>query len=283
MEQTLLDNKEQLSLFTSLDMFTYFFTLSIMFYFISSKVVNVFIIFLWVLIHIFSHKHFYNYFIQLSDKIPQEGRQNLYSILIEFLFIAILITRTIGNLLYTFGYSKLLTKFQNKGEQYAIPKRYRSYETEYKKLYIIGTYLIFLLLALFTIFPTEMFLSTSIDFENHTVMSLINIISVIVLFFFSYLATSNFNSINFTDRIIYSMYVFVLLSISILFVKKGIDYITSVLLQCKIFNESKDANVSNFFTFLTQTIGISSFALLITTTVYEFVYAYNYQKLHSKY
>ena len=283
MEQTLLNDKEQSLLFTSLDMFTYFFSLSALFYFISFKVVNVFIVILWVFIHVFSHKHFYNYLTQLSSKIPFENRQHLHSILIQFLFIAILVTRTIGNLLYTFGYSKLLTKFQDKGEQYDIPKRYRNYETEYKKLYIIGTYLIFSLLALFTYFKTEIFSSINIDFENHMTMSIINITSIIVLFFFSYLATSNFNSINFTDRIIYSMYVFVLLSIAILFIKKGIDYITSVLLQCNIFNESKDANVSNFFTFLAQTIGISSFVLLITTTVYEIVYAYKYQKLHSKY
>lgn len=283
MEQTLLNDKEQTILFTSLDMFTYFFSLTALFYFISFKVVNVFIMILWVFIHIFSHKHFYNYFTQLSNTIPLENRKNIHSILIQFLFIVILITRTIGNLLYTFGYSKLLIKFQNKGEKYDIPKRYRSFETEYKKLYIIGSYLIFTLLALFTFFKTQIFSSINIDFENNMSMSLINITSIIVLFFFSYLATSNFNSINVTDRLIYSMYVFVLLSIAILFIKKGTDYITSLVLDCSLFKINKDESVSNFFTFLTQTTSISSFILLSITTVYEIIFAYSYQKLHSKY
>lgn len=281
--KTLLDEKEQNILFSSLDMITYFFVLSSIFYFISFKVVNIFIIIIWVFIHIISHKHFFNYFTKITNTLTGESNKTIVSILTQFLFVAILITRTIALLFYTFGYSNLLLKMQNKGNTYDIPKRYRYFETEYKKLYIIGSYIIFTLLALFTYFKDKIFSSINIDLTSNTFSSLINILSVFILFIFSYLATNNFNSINITDRLIYTMYIFILLSVAILFINKGIGYITNTILSCKIFNESKDVYVSSFFTFLTQIVGLSSLSLLIVTTVFEFIYAYKYQKLQRKY
>ena len=281
--KTLLNETEQNFLFSSLDMITYFFVLSSIFYFISFKVVNVFIIIIWVFIHIISHKHFFNYFTKITSTLTTENNKSIVSILTQFLFVAILITRTIALIIYTFGYSNLLLKMQNKGNTYDIPKRYRYFETEFKKLYIIGSYVIFALLAMFTNFKDKIFSPVNVDLVNNTFGAMINILSVLSLFIFSYLATNNFNSINVTDRLIYTTYIFILLSIAILFIKKGIDYITNTILGCKIFNESKDVYVSSFFTFLTQIVGLSSLSLLIVTTVFEFIYAYKYQKLQGKY
>lgn len=282
-DKKLLDDNEQKKLFTTLDMTKYIFILSCIFYFISFKVVNVFVIIIWVFLHIISHKHFFTYLTNIASALSIEYANHPNRILFQFLLIILLISRTIALLIYSYGYSSLLLKFQQKGQTYDIPKRYRYFETEYKKLYIIGSYIIFAILGFFTFFKKDLFTSLSIDLTNNTFMSIINILCVSMIFFFSYLATDKFNSINAIDRIIYTLYVFVLISICILLIKKGIDFITNTILNCKIFMDNKDEYVSGFFKFLTQIIGFSSLALLTTTTVFEFIYAYRYQKLQSKY
>lgn len=280
----------------------YFAISVIIFYFLAAKNVNFFIIFAWVIFHIFTHTHIFtklNSLIQsfISGNKREDHKVDYHIIFMQMLVPSIIILRTVAVMIYSFAYTKLQMIFSQKGEKYDIPKQYRLLETEYKKLHIVGTYIIFGIIALIRLFPNELFSELQFNILDNWYGTLSNIAIIIVMLLLSFFAIQNFDIRTKLDTLIYTSYMFLVLSGVTLVGKRLLQYITHSLLQCKIIDTSDDKKESRinqgqkvfkramdgFFTALPQFVGILSTTLLSTTAAYEFYTAYQYNKLHSKY
>lgn len=282
-DTNILTETQQKELFNSLDMLKYIISLFTIFYFLKFKNISLFIIIIWIIIHITSHKYFYSFFISITKSLEQSELSQFHSIIIQIIFIAILILRTIGAILYSYGYTKMQMIFNDKGEEYEISRHYRNVETEYKKLYMIGTCIIVALLLFFSNFPKDIFNSLNINFSDNFFTSIGYLLGIFAILFISYLSIENFNSKTKLDKLIYTSYIFLLITIIIIFVRQLINYLKESVFECKLFENNNDNTVNGFFNFLTQFSAIYLTSVLGVLSAFEFNYAIIYQKLHNKY
>ena len=297
-----LDDKEKIQFEDTFVTVQYFAISTIIFYFLAAKNVNFFIIFAWVVFHVFTHSHIFSKFneylqswLTIDSNKRGDGKVDYHIVAIQLFFPAVLLLRTIAVMIYSFAYTKLQMIFADKGEKYNIPKQYRFYETEYKKLHIVGTYIIFGMIALIRLFPYELFSKLQFNILEDVSGALTNIAMIFVMMLLSLFAVQSFDSQTKLDTLIYTSYMFLVLSGTLLIGKKILNYITHSLLQCKIIDDSKSESyinkgqtefkkaMSGFFTALPQFVGILSTTLLTVMSGYEFFAAYRYNKLHSKY